>query len=177
MSVAYQGVPGAFAHEACLTFLPPHEPVPKPSFADVIEAVETGETILGMLPVENNGAGPVDEAKSLIDASSLRVVEEHDMPVHMHILALPGVTLDEVRIVASHPVALKQCERTMAELGLIIEAATNTAVAAQALRDRNRAVLASEKAARAYGLEILRRDVHDRPDNATRFAVLAREGR
>lgn len=174
MKVAYQGAPGAFGHEACLAFLPEHHPVPKPSFAEVVEAVETGETELGMLPLENNVAGPVDEAQALIAASSLNVIAEHELPVRMHLLALPGVTLEEVRTVASHPVALKQCAAALAELGVREEAAPNTAVAAQGLQDRHRAVLASEAAARFYGLSILRRDMHDRADNATRFAVLAR---
>jgi prephenate dehydratase len=177
MSVAYQGVPGAFGHEACLAFLAGHEPVAKDSFAAVIEAVEAGETELGILPVENNRAGPVTEAEALIAASPLAVLSEHLLPVRMHLLGLPGARIEEIRTVASHPVALKQCARALAELGVETEDAPNTAVAAQMLSDPMRAVLASEAAAAAYGLSILRRDVHDRPDNATRFAVLAREDR
>jgi prephenate dehydratase len=177
MSVAYQGAPGAFGHEACLAFLPEHRPVAKPSFAEVIEAVETEETELGLLPVENVSAGTVSEAQALIEGSGLKVVAEHWLAVRMHLLALPGVNLEEVRTVASHPVALKQCAASLEALGVEVEAAPNTAVAAQRLSDRSRAVLASEAAAAAYGLTILRRDVHDRPDNATRFAVLARKGR
>jgi prephenate dehydratase len=175
MSIAYQGAPGAFGHEACLAFHPEHEPVAKPSFAAVLEALEARETELGILPVENVCAGPVEEAQALLAGSPLHRIGEHWLPVRMHLLALPGVSLAEIRTVASHPVALKQCSIALAELGVEIEAAPNTAVAAQSLSDRSRAVLASEAAAAAYGLTILRRDVHDRPDNATLFAVLARE--
>ena len=177
MKIAYQGAIGAFGHEACLTFLPEHQPVAKPSFAEVVEAVEAGETELGILPVENVIAGPVEEAQALIDGSTLCVVAEHWLPVRMHLLALPGVDLADIRTVASHPVALKQCAASLEALGVQIEAAPNTAVAAQSLSARDRGVLASEAAAAAYGLTILRRDVQDRSDNATRFAVLAREGR
>ena len=176
MKVAYQGASGAFSHEACLAFLPRHEPTARPSFAEVVEAVETGEAELGILPVENVIAGPVDEAQALIQGSALRVVAEHWLPVRMHLLGLPGVELAEIRTVASHPVALKQCAASLAALGVEIEAAPNTAVAAQSLSERSRAVLASEAAAQAYGLTILRRDVQDRRDNATLFAVLARGG-
>ncbi len=174
MKVAYQGAPGAFGHEACLTFLPDHQPVAKPSFAAVLQAVEAGETELGILPVENVCAGPVEEAQRLIAASPLSVTAEHDLPVRMHLLTLPNVRLEQIRTVASHPMALKQCAATLGALGLKTEEAPNTALAAQALSDPTRAVLASEAAARAYGLSILRRDVHDRPDNATRFAIVAR---
>ena len=175
MSVAYQGVPGAFAHEACLTFLASHQPVGKPSFAAVLEAVEGGETDLGVLPIENNCAGPVEEAQALIAASPLSVIAEHELPVRMHLLALPDASFEDIRTVTSHPIALRQCALTLAALGLKTETAANTALAAQSLSELSRAVLASEAAAKAYGLSILRRDMHDRSDNATRFAVLARE--
>ena len=174
MSVAYQGAPGAFGHEACLAFLPGHDPVPKPSFADVVGAVESGETALGILPVENNCAGPVSEAQTLIAGSSLPIIAEHELAVRMHLLALPGIALENIRRVVSHPVALKQCARALRELGLELEEASNTAIAARDLAARDQAVLASEAAARAYGLAILRRDMQDRADNATRFVVLAR---
>ena len=73
--------------------------------------------------------------------------------------------------------ALAQCAGTLRSLALPGEAAANTAVAAKRLAattDRHVAVLASEAAAEAYGLTILRRDVHDQPDNATRFRVVGR---
>ncbi|RST29536.1 prephenate dehydratase [Sphingomonas ginkgonis] len=173
MSVAYQGAPGAFGHAACRRFLPGHEPVARPSFAEVIRAVEADEADLGMLPLENNHAGPTG-AGPLIAGSTLRIVAEHDLPVRMHLLGLPGTELRDIRLVRSHPVAIRQCAATLGGLGLASEPAENTAVAALALADRGCAVLASEEAAALYGLAILRRDVHDRPDNATRFAVVAK---
>jgi prephenate dehydratase len=98
------------------------------------------------------------------------------MPVRVHLLALPGVALDEVTVIASHPVALAQCAEHLAALGVPTEEASNTAVAAAALDRRDRAVLASEAAATAYGLAVLKRDMHDDPDNATRFALFRKAG-
>lgn len=172
MKVAYQGAPGAFGHLACSTFLPGFEPLARTSFAEVIAAVESGEAERGILPVENNEAGATG-AQELIDASGVETVAVHDLPVRMHLLGLPGARLEQIRTVVSHPVALKQCARTIARLGLATAEASNTAVAAQQLSNPTRAVLASEAAAEAYGLAILLRDVHDRPDNSTRFAVIA----
>lgn len=177
MKVAYQGAPGAFGHEACLAFLAAHEPVAKSSFAAVVDAVQSGETEFGMLPIENNCAGPVVEAQALIAASPLCVIAEHELPVRMHLLGLPDTSLGQIRTIASHPIALMQCARTLAALGLETEVAANTALAARSLSEPSRAVLASEAAARAYGLSIIRSDMQDRPDNATRFAVLARGAR
>ena len=176
MKVAYQGLPGAFAHQACLAFLPDHEPVAEASFADVLAAVSEKRADRGILPVENNQAGPVAEAQALLAASELKIIAEHVLPVRMHLLGLPGTRLEQVRTAVSHPVALRQCSQMLARLGLTLEEAPNTAIAASALRDPIKAVLASEAAADCYGLKILLRNVHDREDNATRFAVLAREG-
>ena len=178
MKAAYQGQPGAFGHEACLAFLSGFEPVAKPSFAAVIEAVETGEADRGILPVENSAAGPVPGMAALLAASPLAVVARHSLPIRMHLLGLPGSRIEELVSVASHPVALAQSARALAELGLQTEEASNTAVAAVALRDSHdptRAVLASEPAAAIYGLTILQRDVHDQPDNRTSFCVVARK--
>lgn len=174
MTVAYMGVPGAFSHEACLAFLPEERPVGRPSFAAVINAVALGETDFGILPVENNSAGPVEEAQSLLDASILSIVARHVLPIRIHLLGLPGTDLETVKTAVSHPMALKQCARTLAALGIGSQPATNTAIAAQSLSDPAKAVLASAAAADAYGLVILRRDMHDDPDNATTFFVLAR---
>lgn len=173
MTVAYQGAPGAFSHQACLRFLPGHEPVALPQFADVVRAVEDGEADLGMLPLSNNEAGETG-ARDLIASSDLRIAAQHVLPVRMHLLGLPSASIEDIRTVASHPVALRQCAVTLATLGVRTEEAMNTAVAAQSLSQTDRAVLASETAADLYGLAILMRDLQDRPDNATTFAVIER---
>ena len=175
--VAYQGVPGAFGEEACRRFLPDHEPIALASFNAVAEAVLTGEAELGMLPQANSTAGPVPGIEALLEDGRLAVRASHQLPVRLHLMARPGVALDEVTTVVSHPVALGQCVRFLAESGLAAEEADNTAMAAQALAveaGRTRAAVASEAAAAAYGLTILIRDVHDRADNATTFCIVAR---
>ena len=173
MSVAYQGTEGAFSHEACLRFLPDEAPIAVPSFEDVVTAVNKGETDFGILPLANNQAGETG-ARDLIEKGGLDIVEERDLPVRMHLLGLPSATIDKIRTVVSHPIALKQCSEALVELGVETEETSNTAMAAAALTNPNRGVLASEEAARLYGLAILKRDVHDRPDNATRFAIVRR---
>ena len=177
MTVAYQGQPGAFGHEASLKFVPGHLPVAKPSFGEVMAAVLAGETDFGVLPMENSCAGPVAEVQQLLSTTDLPILSTHKLPVRMHLLAAEGTRLDEIRRVVSHPVALAQCAATLSRLGLMTEPASNTAVAAKKVAesgDRDTAVLASEAAAAIYGLAILQRDVHDQPDNATTFCVLGR---
>jgi len=176
MRVAYQGLPGAFGHQAALAFAPGFEPVAEPSFAAVVAAVVEGRTERGILPIENNEAGPIAEARALLAEAAVEVLAEPLLPVRMHLLGLPGARLGDIRTAVSHPVALRQCARTLHRLGLAREEAPNTAIAAAQLRDPAKAVLASSAAAEAYGLVILLADVHDRPDNATRFALLAPRG-
>lgn len=177
MKVAYQGEPGAFSHEACLTFLPGYELVRKRSFEDVFDSVLTGEAELGMLPEENVAAGIVPQVRALLDRNELRVRARHVLRVHMHLMANPGATLQAIRTIVSHPIALAQCRETVAALDVATEESLNTAGAAKELAesgDLTRAVLASEKAAAQYGLAILKRDLQDHPENATRFVVLGR---
>lgn len=177
MKVAYQGEPGAFSHEACRTFLPDYEPVRKRSFADVFESVAAGESELGMLPEENVAAGIVPEVRALLERNELTVRARHVLPIRMHLMANPGASLATIETIVSHPIALAQCAANVKALGVATEESLNTAGAAKALAesgDLSRAVLASEKAAAQYGLEILKHDLQDRPDNATRFVVLAR---
>ena len=174
MTVAYHGVPGAFSHEASLRFVPDEEPMGLPSFADVIRAVESGEAEYGILPLENNNAGGVDEVQELLTQSPLRVMAEHKLPIRIHLLGLPGSSLDEVRTAVSHPMAIKQCVETLRSLGLETEEAPSTSVGAQTLSDPMKAVLASEAAAEAYGLVVLKSNVHDREVNETTFVVVTR---
>jgi prephenate dehydratase len=170
MTVAYQGTEGAFSHEACLRFLPDEEPVAVPSFEDVVNVVNKGDADFGMLPLSNNQAGETG-ALELIEKGDLEIVDERELPVRMHLLGMPTASIEKIRTVVSHPVALRQCAETLAALEV---ETSNTALAAAALTNPNRAVLASEEAARLYGLTILLRDVHDRPDNSTRFAIVRR---
>jgi prephenate dehydratase len=175
MTVAYQGAEGAFSHEACLRFLPGHEPMAVATFSEVVDAVRSGKADLGMLPIANNEAGETG-ARELIEKANLRTVDEPVLSVRMHLLGVPSASLDQIRTVVSHPVALRQCAQSLTALGVNTEETSNTALAAKALTNPNRGVLASEVAAELYGLAILKRDVHDRPDNATQFAIISRGG-
>ncbi len=173
---AFQGTYGAFSHEACVALLPQAEPTPYASFEAAFEAVRSGDCAFGFIPSENTIAGPVPEVAPLLAASGLAVLAEYLWPIRMQLMGVAGAELAQVRTVASHPMALKQCGRFLRDHGLIAEAAYDTAGAAAELAaapDRTRAVVAATAAAELYGLQVLRLDVQDRADNVTRFLVLA----
>lgn len=172
--VAYQGAPGAFGHQAAELAFPDAQHAGCAAFADVVRSVEEGKADAGVLPVANHYARKVEGVAELIEASSVEVEWMFDLPVRLHLLGLPGMTLADVRAVISHPMALKQCRASLARLGLRTMEASNTAVAAQSLVDLTTAALASEQAATQYDLSVLMRDLQDDPDNRTTFALIRR---
>ena len=138
-----------------------------------------GHADYGVLPVENLIAGPVHESlDALARYASLERTAEHTLPVHLALLGLPGATVDDIRQVLSHPVALKQCTKWLWEHRLItVVEAHDTAGAArmvQIRRDPTVAAIAATWAAAHYGLAVLAEGIEDRPDNATRFVLVRR---
>ena len=141
--------------------------------------VAVGDADASVLPVENSIAGAVAAAwQALIAESSLHVVGETTLPIHLCVLAPTGARLDEIRTVESHPVALAQCGRFFAaHPQLRAVAAWDTAGAAMEVArraDRSCAAIAGRGTVSRYALRILAENVEDSADNRTRFLVLAR---
>jgi prephenate dehydratase len=173
--IAFQGELGANSHEACTTYFPDHEPVPCPSFEAAFEAVTSGECVLGMIPVENSIAGRVTEVHHLLPGSGLKIIGEKFKPIHFQLMANPGVKIEDLKTVASMPIAFGQCRKTIRRLGLSTEPVGDTALAAKRLAEQPNptgAAISPALAARLYGLEILARDIEDEPNNTTRFLVM-----
>jgi prephenate dehydratase len=173
--IAYQGEPGANSDEACRTYFPDYSPAPYASFEDAFEAVKSGACALGMIPVENSIAGRVADVHHLLPASGLRIIGERFKPIRFHLMANPGVALQDVMVVSSMPIALGQCRNTLRRLRVRTEAASDTAGAAKALAehpDPHRAAIAPRLAANLYGLHILLDNVEDDVTNTTRFLVM-----
>jgi prephenate dehydratase len=175
LKIAYQGEPGANSHEACRTYFPDHEPAPRPTFEDAFEAVKSGACALGMIPVENSIAGRVGDVHHLLPDSGLKIIGEKFKPIRFQLMANRGARLEDITTVASMPIALGQCRKTIRRLGLAVEAAADTAGAAKALAERpdpTRAAIAPALAAEIYGLDILLKDIEDEAHNTTRFFVM-----
>jgi prephenate dehydratase len=179
MRIAYQGEPGAYSEAAALAFDPGAEPLPCRSFEEVFQAVTEGTAARGIVPMENTIGGSIHRNFDLLVEHELPIVGEVQLRVDHCLLALPGVRLDEVRVVHSHPQALAQCERFLRGLpGVEMAAVYDTAGGAKLIREgelRHDAAIASIRAAQVFGLEILQRGIQDFDTNITRFFVIARQ--
>ncbi|CAA6658170.1 unnamed protein product [Spirodela intermedia] len=176
--VAYQGFPGAFSEAAALKVYPQCETVPCEQFEAAFKAVELWLVEKAVLPIENSLGGSIHRNYDLLLRHRLHIVGEVQLAVNHCLMALPGVTKDEVKRVLSHPQALSQCEHTLSTLGVIRESVDDTAGAAQFIASnglRDAAAVASSLAAKIYGLNILASGIQDDHDNITRFLILARE--
>ncbi|HEY2178012.1 MAG TPA: prephenate dehydratase [Caulobacteraceae bacterium] len=177
--IAFQGEPGSNSDEACRAHFPDHEPVPHAAFEDAFEAVRTDDCTLAMIPVENSIAGRVADVHHLLPSSGLKIVGERFKPIRFQLMANHGTRLEDVGTVASMPIALGQCRRTLRRLGARTEPSGDTAGAARALAehpDPRRAAIAPALAAELYGLDILLADIEDEAHNTTRFLVMAARG-
>lgn len=177
-TIAYQGEAGAYSEAAAFEhFDPPVETVPQISFEAVFQSVEDGTCDAGLIPIENSLTGSIHPNYDLFLQHHLLVVGEHYLPIHHCLITHPGVTLDEIRTVISHPQALAQCYSYLQSLPNVkAEPAYDTAGSVKLLRqgaDRAVAAIASRRAAELYGMQILAEGIEDHPANITRFLAVA----
>ncbi|NLS76428.1 MAG: prephenate dehydratase [Chloroflexi bacterium] len=174
--VAFQGENGAYSQEAIYqAFGPDVETLPCRTFEAVFEAVESGAANYGALPVENSTAGSVTQAYDLLLDRDLKIWQEVHYRVRHCLMVNPGVKMEDVKRVYSHPQALAQCERYLVNRGLEPVAAYDTAGSAKELAadpKPDAAVIASSLAAKIYGLDVLDVNVEDLAFNYTRFFML-----
>jgi prephenate dehydratase len=175
--VAFQGEHGAFTEGAAQAWFGEDvETLPKREFRDVVAAVQSGAAAYGVLPVENSLYGSVGAALDALLETELDIVGEVVRPIRMTLLGVDGATVQGVRKVFSQPPALGQVQRFLASRPDIEAVAVHdTAGAARMVAesgDPTLAAIASEAAAKHYGLSVLARDLQDRSDNSTRFYVV-----
>jgi len=175
-SIAFQGEPGAYSHQACVEARPDHIALPCKSFEDVIAAVQTGVADLAMLPVENSTYGRVADIHSLLPQSGLHIIDEAFVRVHINLLALRGTSLEQIDRAMSHVVLLGQCKKFLAQHDISRVTGADTAGSALHVAqagDPGLAALASELAGEIYGLDVLARHIEDQGNNKTRFLVMS----
>ena len=176
--VAFQGVRGAFSESASLGLLGRKiELLPCRTLAHAFRAVEQGEAHTAVVPIENSLGGSIVDTYDLLLAHDLPVIAETALPVVQCLMTLPGVSLKQVRRVYSHPQALAQCERYLSGHEWEVHAVYDTAGAAKNVAEQrlaDGAAIASEHAAKLYGLKLHKRGIQDSQLNVTRFVQIAK---
>jgi prephenate dehydratase len=179
-SIAFLGPEGTFTAEAATLAAPDAKRCAQTTIGEVFEAVRDGLVDLGVVPIENLIEGSVNATLDELAFGSAGVYIRGEVlvPISMSLLVPAGVALDAITVVRSHPHALAQCREWLAVHlpGIEIQASTSTAEAAREVAagelPATAAAIAPEVAGRRYGLESVATQIHDRPGNLTRFAVL-----
>ncbi|RMH15843.1 MAG: chorismate mutase [Acidobacteria bacterium] len=183
LRVAYQGVEGSYSHLAAQRWYAGREGgallTGFESCREAANAVRSAAADVALLPIENTTAGSINETYDLLAEGGLRINAEVVSKVEHCLVVQPGVKLDELRTVISHPQALLQCETYLRSVPWIRPVAEfDTAGAARKVKESNDpsvAAIASEKAAVMLGLEVLRKGIQSQASNATRFVEVAVE--
>ena len=180
MRVAFQGEPGAFSEAAAIQLLGESiTTVPRATFEGMFHAVPEGAADAILAPVENSLAGSVVRVFDLLKETRLAMVAETILPIEMQLIALPGASLEDIRSVASHPMALAQCERFFAAhpkwKRVPAEDTAGSVREAISAGDKSRAAIAARRAAEHYHAVILAERIQDNAENFTRFVLLVPE--
>ncbi|MCP4593865.1 MAG: 3-deoxy-7-phosphoheptulonate synthase [bacterium] len=181
--VGFQGTHGAYSHIAATQhFATRHAQVSckgYTSFQGMLEGLSNSETDYAVLPIENTTAGSINAAYDALARMNLALVGEEVVRVEHCLLALEPLPISHIRRVYSHPQALDQCSVFLNSLNdCEAHAFTDTAMAARRLRDDqdlSEAAIASEEAARLYGLTVIKQGIANQKQNFTRFVIVARD--
>ena len=179
--VAIQGITTSFHEVAALTyFKEPVETVECLSFHRLCESLKEGESDYAVMAIENSIAGSILPNYFLLQSYHFNIIGELYLPIHMHLMALPGVKLADIKTVESHPMAIRQCSEYLQSLnGIELRESDDTAYSAKRVKElklRNTAAIANEFAAKKFGLQILDKRIETHKKNFTRFLVLAKKG-
>lgn len=178
--VVYQGVEGAYSHEAALRYFGEDTDVYHvKTWEAAMTEVENENADYAVIPIENSSAGAVIDNYDLLISHENVIVGEIFLPVNHALLGLPGSTMEDIQVVYSHPQALMQCSQYLnAHPQWKQISVENTAVSAKKIieeKDCRQAAVASQTAGRLYGLSVLAPGINHNKNNVTRFIILAKE--
>ena len=178
--VVFQGAEGAYSQMAMMKYF--GEDVDcfhVDTFRDAMCAIEEGSADYAVLPIENSTAGIVNEIYDLLVEFENYIVGEQIIKIEHCLLGLPGTDPEQIRTVYSHPQSLMQSARYLnAHENWKQVSMQNNAFAARRVSedmDRSQAAIASEQAAKIYGLEVLVRGVNQSDTNSTRFIIITNQ--
>lgn len=177
--VTIQGIAGCYHEAAARAYFGEEEieTVACATFAEMFDRMALDHSLLGIIAIENTIAGSLLQNHELLRKSNLNIVGEYKLRISHVLAALPGETLDDIREVNSHPMALMQCGeflKTHPSMKLVEK--DDTAGSAQEIAQHHltgHAAICGRLAAQIYGLNILAEGIETNKRNFTRFLVVA----
>ncbi len=182
IKVAIQGIATSFHDVAAQTYFnEPLDIVESVTFHSLCEKLKVGEADFAVMAIENSIAGSILQNYFLLQDYHFSIIGELYLPIHMHLLALNGVRMDDLNSIESHPMALRQCSEFLHRLnGIEIKESDDTALSAKKIKDnklRDTAAIGNELTAKKFGLQILERHIETHKKNFTRFLILSRKSK
>jgi prephenate dehydratase len=179
LRIAIQGIAASFHEVAAHTYFGESlETVECLTFHKLCETLANDEANFAVMAIENSIAGSILPNYFLLQEYHFSIVGEVYLPIHMNLLALPGVKLEDIKTIESHPMAIRQCADFLNRLnGVEIRESDDTAFSAkrvQELKLKTTAAIASEYAAKKFGLHILEKRIETNRKNFTRFLILSK---
>ncbi len=176
--IAFQGELGAYSHLACIEAAPDHNPVACRTFESAMEQVSASECHLAMIPIENSVAGRVADIHYLLGGYDLKIYSEHFQEINHQLMVKPGASLDTIKNVRSHSMAIGQCNAAIKKYNLDVIIMADTAGSAKFISEQGTtedSAIASTLAADTYGLDIVDTNIQDMKNNTTRFLIMSKE--
>lgn len=177
--VAIQGIAGAFHEIAARKYFngSPLEIIPSNTFEQLIEKTGNAtECDAGIIAIENSIAGSILNNYNLIHQSKHQITGEVHIRIKQNLMVLPGTSINDLKEVHSHHMAIAQCRKYFKNYPHIkLIEAEDTALSAQMIREKglvHTGAIASTLAAEMYALDIIGEGIEDNPTNATRFLIL-----
>jgi prephenate dehydratase len=179
LRIAIQGIATSFHEVAALTYFDePLDTVECLTFHLLCESLKNGDADYAVMAIENSIAGSILPNYFLLQEYHFSIVGELYLPIHMNLLAIPGATIDDVRTIESHPMAIRQCSEYLRGLKNVeIRESDDTALSAKRvmeLKRKDTAAIANEHAAKKFGLQILDKRIETHKKNFTRFLILTK---
>ena len=178
--VAIQGYEGSFHQVAANHFFGNTvKVICCDNFRDVVKiASSKKESDGGIMAIENSIAGSILPNYNLLQKSKLKIVGEIYLHIRQNLLVNPGIQLDDIKEVHSHPMALQQCLEFLGNYNWKLVETEDTALSAKHLhqhKSKHIAAIASNLAADLFKLDIIAPDIHTLENNYTRFLILQHE--
>lgn len=178
--ICIQGYEGSFHQVAARSFFGKQvEVIPCATFRELVRiSLDQKQSAGGIMAIENSIAGSILPNYNLLQKSKLKVIGEVYLSISQNLMVNPGVLLEDIKEVHSHPMAILQCLDYLEKYGWKLVETEDTALSAKHIHQKHNkhaAAIASKLAAELYGMDVIAPNIQTQKNNVTRFLVLKRE--